>query len=120
MLDIITSCTIEQSYGLQNEVNSLRYIRGDVESVRSSLYSLTQMDGIISRLGASLGRLEQECNSLRQMGQALEKINYCYITNENKLISNAEQSVVRYTRRNLASVDLTSISGMIDGNIAIY
>lgn len=117
MLDIFTNCTIEQSYGLQSELSSLRYIRSDVESVRSNLYSLTQMDGIIARLNGVIGTLESECDSLRQMGQAMDKINYCYINNENRLINNAEQSMVIYRRRNLTAVNLTGIANVLEDNL---
>lgn len=113
MFDIFTNYTIEDCNELTNWVNDFRYLILDAESAKSNLGSLTQMEQIISRLTYAIRDMEDENQILKQMAQALDKINYDYINTENRICENVEQSVIRYTRRDLKSVDLIEISSML-------
>lgn len=116
MLDIITSCTIEDCNELQGELSTLRYITGDVDAVRTALYALTEMDGVIANLGAKVADLQNECEILKQMAQALDKANLCYTGSENRICSYAEQGVVKFEAKDLKTVNLTGISGVLGNN----
>lgn len=113
MFDILTNYTIEDCNELMDEVNFLRKLISDAEVIKQSVGSLTQMEQILARLKAVIQSMEDETYTLKQMAQALDKINFAYINTENRICDNAELGVIQYTRRDLRSVDLDQISAML-------
>lgn len=113
MFDIFTNYTIEDCNELTLQVNDLRYLISDVETAKGNISTLSQMDQVMTNLNSVIEQMEEENRVLSQMTKALDKINYHYVSTENKICDVTDQSVIRYTRRELTSVDLKDISSML-------
>lgn len=114
MLDIITSYTTEDCNQLLGEFGELRGIAAEVEGVRTALFALAapDLDGVISRLAAVAGEIGNEGDVMKQMAQALDKINLCYTSGESKICGYAESGVIKFTPKELKTIDLATIAGM--------
>lgn len=109
MFEITTNRTIESSNELHNQSVRFNLLLFETQSVAREMTSLSCMDETISNLRSCIRDMEDELVIYRQMAAALDKVNYCYQVNENKIVDNAEQSARSYTRRNIEVIDLNDI-----------
>ncbi|MBQ0028682.1 MAG: hypothetical protein KBS96_08795 [Lachnospiraceae bacterium] len=112
MLDIITNYTTEDCNQLLGEFVTLREITGEVEGVRTALFALAAdgLEEVIARLGAEVANLGEESEILKQMAQALDKINLCYQNGENRICDYAESGVIQFAPKELKTVNLSEIA----------
>lgn len=115
MFEIRTDYINESITELQQYSEKMRYAISDIEEIKTSLSSLSQMEDILRRIGNVIEELESERYSLDRLTLGLNKIVYCYSQAERVICDNAEQGTRIYKKRELKNVDLSDISGMLNG-----
>lgn len=119
MFEIRTTYTIEETNRLHNGATKLNYYKSDADSTIGVLGTLTGMEGIVSRIRSISGNLYDEYVTYSQMAQAMDKINYYYSLNENRICDNAEQSTVYYSRRMVRNMNLTYAASYLDKDMRL-
>ncbi len=91
----------------------------ELETAINSLSSLSYMDDIIMRLKTQKSAMDGQHMIMRQMTQALDKTAGIYISCENKICDNGEQSVVHFVRKEVVSTSLKNIYDVLQETILI-
>ena len=115
MFSIVTNQAIEDCVQLEKSVSQFVTLNAETESIIRELGILSGMEDIILRLRGTHGRMQEENRVLRQMMQELDKTLLYYMNCENRICGNAEQSMIRYVRREIAGNDLSQIPGLPGG-----
>lgn len=113
MFSIVTNQAIEDCVQLEQSVSQFMTLNIETESIIRELSSLSGMGDVITRLKGKHGRMQEENRVLRQMMQGLDKTVLYYINCENRICENAEQSMIRYVRREIGMNDLSQISDLL-------
>lgn len=113
MFHIITNQAIEDCVQIEQCVSQLVTQNIEAESVVRELGSLSGMGEVLIRLRGELGRMQEETRVLRQMAQGLDRTVLYYQNCENRICENAEQSVIRYVRKEIGMNDFSQISNLL-------
>lgn len=113
MFSIVTNQAIEDCVQLEKSVSQFVTLNIETESIIRELGTLSGMGDIILRLRGAHGRMQEENRVLRQMMQGLDKTVLYYMNCENRICENAEQSMIRYVRREIGMNDLSQISDLL-------
>ena len=117
MFEISVKYTTESSNNLHRQTVELSYLLNETQAVANELNSLSCMDGVLSNLRSCIRTMEEESVAYRQMASALDKINYCYESSENRIVGNTEQSTRRYIRKDVEVINLQNIQQFIRAGI---
>ena len=102
---------------LERQMLELEQLHIELESVIRSLSSLSGMDDLIVRLSTQKSCMGTESQGISQMMRGLDKITVDYMSCENRICDNGEQSIVRFVRKEVGVSDLGKVSNML-GNIS--
>lgn len=119
MFEITTNYTIEECNELHGQVQQYRYIASEIEAVKNGVSLLSGMEEILERMQRAMWKIGEEISVYDQMTQALDKINYFYLTNENRIVNNAEQSEIVYNRARVERIDLSRLVKKIHEEIIL-
>lgn len=113
MFSIVTSQAIEDCVQLEQCVAQFVTENTETEAIIRELGTLSGMGEVLTRLKGEFGRMQEETRVLRQMMQGLDKAVLYYMNCENCICENAEQSVIRYVRKEIGMNDFSQISNLL-------
>ncbi len=119
MFDIWVQRLAVQGTELNNEGKEILQYRDSLDYIVRKLSRQSGMDLTVSKIKRTMIIMEEENTSMRQMTDVLEKTIAGFTGCENWILGNAEQSIIRYQRKNVIANDLSEYSGMLAG-INIY
>lgn len=113
MFHIVTNQAIEDCVQIEQCVSQLVAQNIEAESVARELGSLSGMGEVLTRLRGELGRMQEETRVLGQMAQGLDRTVLYYLNCETRICENAEQSAIRYVRKETGMNDFSQISNLL-------
>jgi hypothetical protein len=113
MFSIVMNQAIEDCVQLGQCSAQFTDLHIETESIIRELGSLSGMEEVLMRLRSEFDRMQGEQQVLRQMMQALDRTIMNYANYENRICDNAEQSMIRYTRREIGINDFSQISNLL-------
>lgn len=117
MFEISVKYTSESSNNLHRQSVELSYLLNETQVVASGLKALSCMEGVLSCLHSCIESLEEDVIIYRQVASALDKINYCYESSENRIVDNTEQGTRRYARKGVEVINFQNIRQFIEDGI---
>lgn len=113
MFSIVTNQAIEDCVQLGQCNAQFTTLNIETESIIRELGSLSGMGEVLMRLRSEFDRMQGEQQVLRQMMQGLDRTIMNYVNYENRICDNVEQSMIRYTRREIGLNDFSQISNLL-------
>lgn len=113
MFSIVTSQAIEDCVQLERCASQFTTLHVETEAIIRDLSSLSGMGEVLTRLRTEYGRMQEEARVLGQMMQGLDKTVLYYRNCENRICENAEQSAIRYVRREIGMNDFSQIANLL-------
>ncbi len=115
MFNVMAEQMVQECNRMERETSELSAQGMELDGAISELKSLSAMGEAVTKLEHLRVQLDTEDMILRQMAQALNKALLYYMSCENRVCGNAEQSVVTYAQRETGMNRFSAIADILDG-----